>query len=389
MDIGARLGSMIEAAGLAGAVALVGNRSGTCFIQSYGARDIAIAAPLADDSIFQLFSMTKAITSVAAMQLVERGLLSLDAPIGEILPELANPMVVDGFDESGVAILRPAKRPITLRNLLTHTSGFGYDFCNIDMQRARGPGGPPPPGSRAGIVSPLLFDPGTRWEYGISTDWVGMAIEAASNKSLDEFMAESIFKPLGMIDTGFTLSQNQRARQATLYARQKNGALLPFPADVGGAPEFHSGGGGLLGTGGDYMRFLRMILNGGTLDDVCILSAQSIAEISRNQIGRLRAGAIASIAPKFSHNMEWFPEMTPGWGLGFMINPQKGPNGRAAGSLAWAGIANSYYWVDPASDVIGILLSQFLPFGDPQMLNVLGAFETLVYAQRSPISKMS
>ena len=221
----------------------------------------------------------KAITSVAAMQLVERGLLSLDAPIGEILPELANPMVVDGFDESGVAILRPAKRPITLRNLLTHTSGFGYDFCNIDMQRARGPGGPPPPGSRAGIVSPLLFDPGTRWEYGISTDWVGMAIEAASNKSLDEFMAESIFKPLGMIDTGFTLSQNQRARQATLYARQKNGALLPFPADVGGAPEFHSGGGGLLGTGGDYMRFLRMILNGGTLDDVCILSAQSIAEI--------------------------------------------------------------------------------------------------------------
>ncbi len=382
MDINSALDTAIRKAGVVGAVACVGDRSGVRFTGAYGSQDPATSAPMRLDTMFQLASMTKAVASVAAMQLVERGLLSLDAPIGPLLPALADPMVIDGFAADGSARLRTATSAITLRQLLSHTSGLGYDFVNETQAKARGPAGAPTPGTFASITTPLLFDPGTAWEYGVSTDWVGLAVEAASGQRLDVYVAEHITGPLGMTDSGFDLTDEQRSRLAALHARQGDGGLAPFPIRIGGSPrdEFFGGGGGMYGTAGDYLRFARMILNGGTLAGARILSPESVAEMGRNQIGDLRAGTMKTVVPAFSHEIDVFPGMDSKWGLGFLINPDAGPNGRAAGSLAWAGIANTYYWIDPASGIAAVLLMQFLPFGDPAALEVYAAFERLVYA---------
>jgi methyl acetate hydrolase len=380
MTIQTILDRAIESGTIAGATAFVGNRSGMISGHAAGIADPATGAPMTLDTIFQIASMTKAITSVAAMQLVEQGRLSLEAPIGALLPALANPQVITGFADSGAVMLRPAARPITLRHLLTHSSGLGYVFMSADMLRSYG-ASPPTPGSIASVTAPLLFDPGERWEYGVSTDWVGFAIEAASGQSLGQYMAEHILNPLGMNDTGFTLSDAQMARRAAMLSRGEDEAFTPFPVEMGGGPdaEFEGGGGGLMSSGPDYLRFVRMILNGGSLDGVTILKPETIAEMSHNQIGPLRAGRMDSIMPAFSHPYDGFPEMHTGWGLGFLINPKRGPNGRAAGSLAWAGIANSFYWIDPASDITGVLMMQFLPFGDPHALALYAEFEAAVY----------
>lgn len=356
---------------------MVADRGGVTRTEVFGACRPGVA--MAADTIFQLASMTKAVTSVAAMQLVETGALALDAPIGGLLPGLAEAQVITGFDAAGAVQLRPARRPITLRHLLTHTSGLGYDFVHADQARARGATAPVP-GSLAAIHTPLLFDPGDDWAYGVSTDWVGLAVEAASGQGLGDYLADKVFGPLGMADTGFLLTPAQRARQVAMMARTEDG-MVPFPISIGGgtAAEFASGGGGLSGTAGDYMRFLRMLLNGGSLDGARVLGAESVAEMARNQIGALRAGVMTTTMPALSAAVTWFPEQVPGWGLGFMINPEPGVDGRAAGSLSWAGIANTYFWVDPATGIAAVLLMQLLPFADPGALAVLGAFERSVY----------
>ncbi len=381
MTIDTLLSEAVKSGSIAGAAAFIGNQAGVISTHAAGFRDVASGAAMTPDTVFQIASMTKAITSVAAMQLVERGLLSLDAPIGDLLPDLADPHVIDGFEEGGAVILRPATRAITLRHLLTHTSGFGYEFMNADMLRARGPAGGPPPGTKAALVSPLLFDPGERWEYGISTDWVGLAVEAASGRSLDAYFDAEIFEPLGMIDTGFFVTDVVTSRRATLQLRGEDGALTPFSVEIGGGPEAEvlSAGGGLYSSGPDYMRFLRMILNDGSLDGITILKSETVSDMSRNQIGDIRAGAMATINPMFALANDPFPDQHSGWGLGFLINPERGPYGRAAGSLSWAGIANTYYWIDPASDIAGLIMMQHLPFGDPAALELYAAFERAVY----------
>ena len=373
-----RFTAALAAHGIAGAVAMTGNRADTIATHVVGHNGAGI--PLAADSIFQLASMTKAIVSVAAMQLVDTGKLGLDAPIGDLLPDLADTRVITGFAADGSVETRPAIRPMTLRHLLTHTSGLGYDFVHADMARARGPAGPPPPGTMAALRTPLLFDPGDGWAYGIGTDWVGLAVEAASGQRLDAYVAEHITGPLGMVDTVFGIGNGDPARHVANMARGADGALVPYPINIGGgAGEFLSGGGGMIGTAGDYLRFVRMLLNGGSLDGVTILAPETVAEMARNQIGRLRAGAMETTMPSLSARVEWFPEMIAGWGLGFLINPEPGPDGRAANSLAWAGICNTFYWIDPASDVAAVLLMQFLPFADPGALAALSAFERDVY----------
>ena len=379
MTIADKLRAALDAGSIPGAVAMIGNRAGineTIVIGTNGA-----GQPLAADSVFQLASMTKAVVSVAAMQLVEAGKLSLDAPLGELLPDLGNPQVIAGFADDGNVQTRPAARPITLRHLLTHTAGFGYDFVSADMARARGPGGPPAPGTLASLRSALLFDPGDDWAYGVNTDWVGLAVEAASGQRLDAYVAEHITGPLGMSDTVFDLADAHKSRAVTNSARGEDGKVGRFPINIGGGTkcEFVSGGGGLHGTAGDYMRFVRMLLNGGSLDGVTILKPETVAEMSRNQIGSIRAGVMETTMPALSQRVEWFPEMTAGWGLGFLINPETGSDGRGAGSLAWAGICNTYFWIDPASDIAAVLLMQLLPFADPAALGALSAFERGVY----------
>ena len=369
-----RLTVALAAHGIAGAVAMTGNRNGVTATQAIGHNGAGTLLTL--DSVFQLASMTKAIVSVAAMQLVEAGKLALDAPLGDLLPDLADPQVITGFADDGSVQTRAAVRPITLRHLLTHTSGMGYDFVHADMARARGPAGPPPPGTMASLRTPLLFDPGAGWAYGIGTDWVGLAVEAASGHRLDAFIAEHITTPLQMVDTVFGLGNADPARLVANLARGPDGGLAPFPINIGGgAGEFVSGGGGMVGTAGDYLRFTRMLLNGGRLDRVRILTPESTAEMCRNQIGDLRAGVMETTMPTLSARVEWFPEMVAGWGLGFLINPEPSRDGRATNSLFWAGICNTFYWIDPASDVAAVLLMQFLPFADPGALAALAAFE--------------
>lgn len=375
------LSDSLAAADIPGAVALVGNRGGIIDTMVLGRRSDGSAMTL--DTVFQLASMTKAVTSVAAMQLVEAGRLALDAPLAALLPDLADPRVITGFAADGSVRLRPAVRPITLRHLLTHTSGLGYDFVHANMARARGVDGPPAFGSMASLRTPLLFDPGDDWAYGIGTDWVGLAVEAASGQRLDAYFAEHITGPLGMGDTGFTPPDAGRDRCTGVMARGEDGGLAPFAINIGGgtSAEFISGGGGLWATAPDYMRFLRMLLGGGSLDGVTILAPASVAEMARNQIGALRAGRMTTTMPALSRAIDWFPAMTPGWGLGFLINPEPGPDGRPAGCLAWAGIANTFFWIDPTTGIAAVLLMQLLPFADPGALAVLGAFERGVYAR--------
>ena len=377
LDLQDALDQVLARQPVAGAVAMIGNREATLASAASGLADPATGKPMLLDGIFQIASMTKAVTSVAAMQLVERGLLSLDDPIDPVLPELARPALLTGFDPDGKPILRPAGRAITLRHLLTHTSGLGYAFTSGDMARARGK---VTPGSIASLSAPLMFEPGSDWLYGVSTDWVGRAVESASGQTLGAYMAEHIFAPLAMLDTGFAVAAQKTGRRVPLLSRQEDG-LVPLELEIGGgdAAEFHSGGGGLYSTAADYMRFLRMILNRGTLDGQRIVSADTIATMARNQVGEMKAGRMESTVPLLALNHDLFPRMHCGWGLGFLINPEPGPDGRAAGSLAWAGLPNCYFWIDPASDLAGLVLMQFLPFADEAALHVLSAVESEAY----------
>jgi CubicO group peptidase (beta-lactamase class C family) len=371
------LESALAAGNIPGAVAMVGNRAGIIAEAAIGQKSPGGAA-MPINAQFQIASMTKAITSVAAMQLVERGKLDLDGPLGALLPDLAQVQVLTGFAEDGKPLYRAPKQAVTLRHLLTHTSGLGYEFMAAELVRYRA-AVPAVPFSRAALVTPLLADPGAAWLYGTSTDWVGLAVEAASGQSLASWFNDHITGPLGMADTGFFSPQAVGDRLVPLHVRSPEGALMPLPISFNGG-EYDSGGGGLTSTAQDYLRFARMLLNSGSLDGEQILRPETVADMTRNQIGDLRAGVLETTVPGMSSTMTWFPEMTAKWGLGFLINPETTSDGRTAGSCAWAGIANSYYWFDPAGDIAGVLMMQFMPFGDPAALAALAAFERAVYA---------
>jgi CubicO group peptidase (beta-lactamase class C family) len=333
------------------------------------------------DTVFRIASMTKAITSVAAMQLVEQGRLGLDDPAPAVDPALNSPQVLEGFDAAGQPRLRPAKRPITLRHLLTHTAGFTYDWSNPNTQRYVQTSGmlPMSSGKRAALCQPLAFDPGDKWEYGINIDWVGRIVEAVSGQPLDAYLRERIFAPLGMADTGFVSTPEQYARQASVHQRQADGSLAPQPPPAPSIPEFYAGGGGLLSTAHDYLSFLQMLLHGGSFHGARLLRPETVALMGENQIGDLPAGILKSCAPELSNDVDFFPGAKVRWGLGYMLNMEPGPNGRSAGTVGWAGLANSYYWLDPARRVAGVILTQILPFADPAAVRLYGRFERAVY----------
>lgn len=372
----AQLESAFAASGLAGAVTMILDADGTRYARAFGETTPGGAA-MREDTIFQIASMTKALVTVGAMQLVEQGRLSLDAPIGDVLPELADPQVLTGFAADGQPESRPAAVPLTLRHLLTHTSGFGYAFVHPEILRYYGAVGMPKAGSLDTIRMPLMFDPGTRWEYGVGIDWAGLAIEAVTGQRLGEYLQQHVFAPLGMTHTAFRDALPEGA--AKVHVRTPEGALQPLPVFLGGG-EFDMGGGGLSSTAPDYARFVRAMLRGGELDGTRVLKAETVAEMGRNQIGELRAGYMGTAMPEMSRPFDTFPDQHTGWGLGFLINPEQGPNGRAPGSLAWAGVFNSYYWIDPASGVAGVFMSQLSPFGDQGALDMFGALERMAYA---------
>ena len=366
----------LAAANLPGAVCQIVDREGTRYSRAFGHADAAAKQPMREATICQIASMTKAIVSVGAMQLVEQGWLTLDGPIGEVLPALADPQVMTGFAEDGAVQTRPALRPLTLRHLLTHTAGFGYAFVQPQVLRYFQTVGMPGAGTLSALQMPLLFDPGEAWEYGVSTDWVGLAIEAATGARLGDYLAENVFTPLGMNATAFRAALPEGA--AKVHVRNPDGSLKVIPANLGGG-EFQSGGAGLSSTAPDYARFMRMILRGGELDGARVLEQSAVAEMGRNQIGRLRAGYMGTTMPHLALPFDNIPGQHTGWGLGFLINPETGPAGRSPGSLAWAGIYNSYYWIDPAAGIAGVFISQLAPFADPAALAAFAALERMAY----------
>ena len=365
------LDEAVASGAVAGMTVAVTNAEHTTLQASAGVSALGGTQAVGPDTVFWIASMTKPITSVAAMQLVEQGRLALDAPIEDVLPELKNRQIVEGGK------FRPAKQKITLRHLLTHTAGFSYFFASTEYAAliASTPN-PPAPGTKAALMAPLLFEPGERWEYGISTDWVGLAVEAVSGERLDAYFNNHILAPLGMNDTSFLPDAAQQTRLAALHHRQKDGTLTMKPPAPLVLPEVLSGGGGLYSTLNDYLKFMRIWLNGGA----GILSPETVAEMTRNQIGSLRAGYIPSANPALFLGADVNPGMESKWGLGFLIYPQDGRFGRHAGSFGWAGMANTYFWIDPKAGLGAVMMTQILPSGDLQALKTLVGFERAVYA---------
>jgi methyl acetate hydrolase len=334
-------------------------------------RDIAAASRMSTDTVFRIASMAKLLTSVAALQLVERGKLKLDEPAGNIDPTLGSVQVLVGFDAKGVPQLRPAQKPITLRNLLTHTSGFSYLLWDPNVVRYLKVARSNPSLPRM----PLMFEPDSRWAYGGSLDRVGRMVEIAGGQSLDRYFSDHITGPLGMNDTGFSLTVKQRARQASLHVRDANGKLLPQPLEEPNVPKVFSGGGGIYSTAPDYLTLLQALLNGGSLRETSILRPETVALMSANQIGNLEAGILKTTNPALSNDVDFFPGVQLRWGFGHMINIDPVPDGRKAGSLTWAGLFNTYYWIDPAMRIAGVIMMQILPFADRQALKAYRQFE--------------
>jgi methyl acetate hydrolase len=365
-----------------GVVALAANAEGVIYQGAFGKRELGGEADMTFDTVFWIASQTKAITSVAAMQMVEGGKVDLDEPLGRMLPELAEPQVLEGFDVEGKPRLRPATRPITLRQLLTHTAGFAYDIWNADLLRYQQAMGIPSiiECRHATLLTPLMSDPGGRWEYGINVDWAGKVVEKLSGENLEDYFRGHIFAPLGMVNTSFRLSPSQRSRLAGMHERRADGSLARMPFEVPQEPEFFMGGGGLYGTGPDYLAFEQMLLQGGTFDGAQILRPETVAEMSKNQIGELTVGRLQTAIPPYSNDAEFFPGMEKKWGLGFMLNTEESQAGRSPESLAWAGLGNTYYWIDPAKRIAGVILTQMVPFADETVLHLFHEFETAVYA---------
>ena len=367
-----------------GVVALAANDGGIVYSAAFGSREFEKAPAMELDTVVWIASMTKLITSIAALQLVEQGRIGLDEPVGACVPEVAAAAVLEGFDDAGVPRLRAPRRPITLRQLLSHTSGYSYRTWNPDIRRYQDTVGvtDPSKGKKASFMTPLVCDPGDRWEYGVSTDWAGQVVERVSGQTLEAYFRTHILDPLGMRDTGFVLHPAVSARLASLHSRRSDGSFEVLPPEEPAPPDFFGGGGDAFSTGPDYLRLLRMVLAGGQLDGVRVLRPETVAAMSRNQIGELTTGMLKSVDPAASHDVEFFPGMTKTWGLACQITSQDAATGRAAGSLSWAGLFNTYFWIDLIRRVTGVLLTQILPFGDPQVLDLFTEFERAIYAGR-------
>lgn len=377
------LRSAIEAGDAPGIVATVARADEVIYADAFGQRQLGGDAPMQLDSVLYIASMTKAVTTAAAMQLVEQGKIELDAPAANYAPAISETQVLTGFDSDGQPQLRAPKTPVTLRHLLTHTSGFGYEIFNKDIGRYQQATGAP------GILAvrkeslrmPLVFDPGEGWEYGVGIAWAGQVVEAVSGQRLGDYLQAALFEPLGMSDTSFIVRPDLRERAASMHARTAEGALAVFPLELPLQPEIDLGGEALYSTGSDYLRFLRMLLGGGKLDGRRVLKTETVAMMGQNQIGALDYAPMRTAMPELSLDTDFYPGMQQKWGLSFLINTQVSPEGRSAGSLSWAGLSNCYYWIDPKKNVSGALYTQILPFFDPKIVALFRAFESTVYKE--------
>ena len=366
---------------VAGVVAGVTNRDETLYLNHAGERDISTHTAMTDDSVFAIFSTTKAITTTVALQQYEKGLLDLDAPAKEYIPEIGQLQVLHGFDPQGKPILQAPKIDVTTRMLLLHTAGMGYDFFNPEYQKLTSEHGYPSviTSSKASLKTPLLFEPGTQWEYGSNIDWAGLVTEKIGGKRLGQLMQEQIFNPLEMNDTAFTLTASMYERRASMHHRQPDGSLIAdsdflLPQE----PEVHMGGHGLYSTVSDYLKFIRLWLNRGEVNGHRLLQESTLELALNNGLADIAMKNLPGSIPSLSNDVNIYPEAEKGWTLGFMVNEQVTDSGRPAGTIGWCGLANLYYWIDIKNNIGGYWATQTLPFLDPTAYNGFLAFEKAV-----------
>jgi methyl acetate hydrolase len=365
-----------------GVVAAITGRDGLIYEGASGQRTLGQAGAMTTDSVFAMFSTTKAITATAVLQLVEDGRLDLDAPARNYVPMIGELKVLEGFDSDGTPRLRAPKKHITTRMLLLHTAGLGYEFFNENYNRLVQEGRQPSiiSGSLAALLTPLLFEPGEQWEYGSNMDWAGLVVEAITGKRLGDVMQQRIFEPLGMTDTAFSMTTSMLQRRAGMHQREEDGSLTAVEGSLlPEEPEVHMGGHGLFSTVKDYCLFIRAWLNDGQGDHGRILKPETIRFAEKNGLDNLKIKALPCVIPSISHTAEFFPGMPKSWALSFMVNEQDAPTGRPAGSLAWAGLANLFYWIDRKNGIGGFWATQILPFVDPVSTNGYLDFETAAY----------
>ncbi|ANW01255.1 serine hydrolase domain-containing protein [Bradyrhizobium icense] len=367
--------------GVPGVVAMVTDRHRNIYEGAAGKRRLDQAAEMTTDSVFAIFSTTKAITGTAILQLVEQGKLDLDAPAKIYAPDIGKLQVIEGFDAAGEPRLRRPKRDVTTRMLMVHTAGFGYDFFSQTYNRLAQEKGQPSviTSSKASLMTPLLFDPGDKWEYGTNLDWCGQIVEAIAGKRLGDVFKTRIFEPLGMNETTFDLTEAMRGKLAGMHARGADGSLTPMDFELPANPEVHMGGHGLYATVGDYMRFIRMWLNDGAGENGRVLKPETVRTAAQNHLGDKKVTALPGVIPSLSNDAEFFPGQSKSWALTFMINDEQAPTGRPAGALGWAGLANLFYWIDRANGFGGFWATQILPFGDPASFVGYLNFETAFY----------
>ena len=359
-----------------GVVAMVTDRRGILYQGAFGVADAASRRPMTVDTMFRIASMTKPVTSLAVMQLVEQGRLSLDDPAEKYLPQLANLKAFESFDaKSGAYTVRPAKRAPTVRHLLTHTAGFGYNFTSPIVRDFK------PSSGESYAAGPLLFDPGEQWLYSTGIDWGGRIVETLSGKKLETYFRDHVFAPLGMTDTAYNPPDDRRSRLTVVHRRRPDGTFEVDPGQPPMSVAQPSGGGGLASTASDYIRFVQMLLNDGTLNGARIVAPETVATMGRNHIGSVGVRAVKTAMPARSSDFTFVADGRDKWGIGFMITADGKPGRRSAGSLSWGGLYNTYFWIDPSRGIAGVILMQFLPFADSKALAVYDEFERAVYAR--------
>ncbi|WP_420443377.1 serine hydrolase domain-containing protein [Candidatus Poriferisodalis sp.] len=364
-----------------GAVATIVGPDGEICSGAAGTRGADSDVAMTNDTVCWIASMTKALTGTAAMQLVEQGKLSLDGPAAETLPLLDELDVLTGFDGDGNPVTRARNGDITLRQLLTHTAGMGYDIWSAELGQYQEATGTPgiTECQKSTLSIPLLFDPGERWMYGTGIDYAGQMVETVSGMSLGEYFAQNVTGPLGMSDTAFRISDDMRSRISAMHARMEDGSLVEMPFEIPQDPEMEMGGGGLYSTIDDYCRFLTMMLNGGSLGGRQIVSADTHQQMVSNAMGDLRVTMLHTAIPPYSNDAEFFPGLEKSWGLTFQINEEPAPTGRPAGGLMWAGLANSFFWIDLQNQVAGCYISQVVPFADARSYGLYEEIESATY----------
>jgi len=370
--------------GAPGVVAMATDRKQNFYEGAAGKRELGKDQAMTTDTVFAIFSTTKAICGTAIMQLVEEGKIRLEDAAKKYVPEIAEVGVLDGFDASGQPKTRPPKRDITVNDLMLHTSGFCYEFFSADDLKFRTAKNIPSVVSctNASIKTVLLHDPGEAWTYGVNIDWLGKIVEQQRGKRLGEVMKERIFEPLGMKDIAFTMTDSMKARRATIHDRAPDGKLTPLPdLALPQPPELDCGGHGLYASIGEYMKFIRMVLNDGAGPNGRVLKAETVNQMCEDGLAKMghAVGGWPTSIPSLTNEGEFFPGLQKGWSYTFMVNREETPSGRPAGQQMWAGLANCYYWIDRKSGVGGYWASQILPFQDIASYPGFVDFETAVY----------